>query len=242
MLNSTYSPSGLVGLIMKCVYLDALSYEGDYSYNTVPMFTWITVEGTLVAIAASLPVVRPLVKQHLGSGWKRTQYSYDLPRYYNGGRSGHTGSSGIGGRLPHLRTSVAKGGGVSVSSPRSAASYGIRSLDGDDSDEGVLVGQLHQQEEEEETHKGGRGLVQAPQQKGSPNNAVRTNGAIMVRQEYTVTREENREEGAWSRREKARRGGVRGGHGTGGLQVHSEQSLEGVGLPRRPPSAWSRDG
>lgn len=36
------SAVALVGLIMKCVYLNALSNRGDFSYHTVPMFTWIT--------------------------------------------------------------------------------------------------------------------------------------------------------------------------------------------------------
>lgn len=36
------SAVALVGLIMKCVYLSALSNRGDFSYETVPMFTWIT--------------------------------------------------------------------------------------------------------------------------------------------------------------------------------------------------------
>ncbi|KAF3761987.1 hypothetical protein M406DRAFT_231046, partial [Cryphonectria parasitica EP155] len=56
------SALALVGLIMKCVYLNALSNTGDYSYNTVPMFTWIVVEGTLVAMAASAPFIRPLFR------------------------------------------------------------------------------------------------------------------------------------------------------------------------------------
>lgn len=209
---------------MKCVYLDALSYEGDYSYNTVPMFTWITVEGTLVAVAASIPLLRPLVKHHLGS--TNRSNSYDLPRYYGAGRSGHTDSSGFS-RLPKLRTSVNMGKGVaSVSSPRSAASYGVGGLDGDDSDEGVLVLQHPQQELK---HEGGQGRLQA-QQKGLPDiPAQRRKGSIMVRQDFTVTSEEKGE--GWD--ESVR--------GSGGLRMHgSEQSLEGAGLPRVPPTAWSQ--
>ncbi|PSR99134.1 hypothetical protein BD289DRAFT_353644, partial [Coniella lustricola] len=74
------SALALVGLVMKCVYLDALSYEGDYSYNTVPMFTWIMVEGCLVAIAASIPVLRPMFRHTFPSraGATTGAPSYDL--------------------------------------------------------------------------------------------------------------------------------------------------------------------
>lgn len=36
------SHRALVGVVMKCVYLSALSNRGDFSYTTVPMFTWVT--------------------------------------------------------------------------------------------------------------------------------------------------------------------------------------------------------
>lgn len=161
----TYNNSGLVGLVMKCVYLDALSYEGDYSYNTVPMFTWIVVEGTLVAIAASVPLLRPLIKQRLDT--RATANSYDLPRYaYPSGRSGHTDSSGFS-RLEKSRTSM-KGGGS-----RGASAYAVRSLDGDDSDENELVLQGIQKRQ---------GSPEVPRWNG-------LNGRIVVRQEYLVTRE-----------------------------------------------------
>ncbi|EFX00537.1 integral membrane protein [Grosmannia clavigera kw1407] len=55
-----------VGVIMKIVYLRALSHRGDATYNTVPMFAWIVVEGTLVDIAGSVPLLRPLFKPYLG--------------------------------------------------------------------------------------------------------------------------------------------------------------------------------
>lgn len=198
---------------MKCVYLDALSYEGDYSYNTVPMFTWIVVEGTLVAIAASLPLLRPLVKRNIGT--RATAGSYDLPRYaYPGGRSGHTDSSGFS-RLDKTRTSVKTGGSRRVSS------YALRSLDGDDSDENVLVLQDLQER-------------QGRMQQGLPGNPGREgfNGKIVVRQDYTVTSEDK--EAGLKPREKRR-----GEPSPGGLS-ESDQSLEGEG-PRLPPSIWSRE-
>ncbi|KAJ4416810.1 hypothetical protein N0V82_006539 [Gnomoniopsis sp. IMI 355080] len=122
------SALALVGLIMKCVYLDALSYEGDYSYNTVPMFTWIVVEGTLVAIAASVPFLRPLMKQ-MGKQQTKTSNSYDLPRYAI--RSGHTDSSGISKFGSKVRTSVRVSS--NIASPRT-----LYPLDSD-SDEGLIV-------------------------------------------------------------------------------------------------------
>ncbi|CZR52354.1 related to integral membrane protein PTH11 [Phialocephala subalpina] len=49
-----------VGVIMKIVYLRVLAHRADYTYNTVPLFTWVIVESTLVAIASSIPLLRPL--------------------------------------------------------------------------------------------------------------------------------------------------------------------------------------
>lgn len=204
----TYKRSGLVGLVMKCVYLDALSYEGDYSYNTVPMFTWIVVEGTLVAIAASLPLLRPLVKQRLGS--RVTANSYDLPRYaYPGGRSNHTDSSGFS-RLDKVRMS-AKGDGT-----RGASAYAVRSLDGGDSDENVLVLQD----------------LQGHMQQGSPEAPGRKglNGRIVVRQEYLVTSEIKEEE--WEKQHK-----TKGDISPGGSSNQSFRCEE----PRSPPSIWPRE-
>ncbi|KAK7736512.1 hypothetical protein SLS53_006942 [Cytospora paraplurivora] len=91
------SSVALVGLIMKCVYLKALSNRGDISYETVPMFTWITVEGTLVEIAASVPLLRPLFKRRFnGLRSNNKPSSYELPRY--AAHSGQTGSSGFSKR------------------------------------------------------------------------------------------------------------------------------------------------
>lgn len=127
LLTWTVKPRALVGLVMKCVYLDALSYEGDYSYNTVPMFTWIVVEGTLVAIAASVPLLRPLMKQ-MGTQKTTASNSYDLPQYTI--RSGHTDSSGVSKFGSKVRTSVRVS---SMASPRT-----LYPLDSD-SDDGLLV-------------------------------------------------------------------------------------------------------
>lgn len=149
----------LVGLIMKCVYLDALSNQGDYSYNTVPMFTWIIVEGTLVAIAASVPFLRPLVNQ-MKKQQTQASNSYDLPRYAI--RSGQTDSSGFSKFGSKVRTSVKAG--ASIGSPRT-----LYPLDSD-SDEGFLV--LQQQ-----------GSSAPPEITGLRNCR------IVVRQEYTVTSE-----------------------------------------------------
>ncbi|RDW85476.1 hypothetical protein BP5796_03801 [Coleophoma crateriformis] len=73
-----------VGVIMKIVYLHALSEKDDYTYNTVPMFTWIIVEGTLVAIAASVPLLRPLINKVRPSA--QSSNTYELEKY---GKYGH---------------------------------------------------------------------------------------------------------------------------------------------------------
>lgn len=95
--------SALVGLLMKGAYLDALSYVGDYSYNMVPMFTWTVVEGTLVAMAASLPLLRPLIKHVQRQRTASVAKTYDLPRYAT--------PSAQGAALPVEGTVMAAGGG-----------------------------------------------------------------------------------------------------------------------------------
>ncbi|KUI69458.1 hypothetical protein VM1G_04914 [Cytospora mali] len=102
------SAVALVGLIMKCVYLSALSDRGDFSYDTVPMFTWITVEGTLVEIAASIPLLRPLFKRRFG-GLKSSNKpsSYELPHY--AARSDQADSSGIS-KIGRARTTIRSSG------------------------------------------------------------------------------------------------------------------------------------
>ncbi|ROV90162.1 hypothetical protein VSDG_08818 [Cytospora chrysosperma] len=122
------SAVALVGLVMKCVYLSALSDRGDFSYNTVPMFTWITVEGTLVEIAASVPLLRPLFKRRFG-GLKSSNKpsSYELPRYTP--RSGKADSSGLSGKIGRARTTIRSSG---------THGAGVGGEDDDSSMEGIL--------------------------------------------------------------------------------------------------------
>ncbi|CAN8097797.1 unnamed protein product [Discula destructiva] len=157
------SAIALVGLVMKCVYLDALSYEGDYSYNTVPMFTWIIVEGTLVSVAASAPLLRSLVV-HMSTRRLKTADTYQLPQYAS--RSGQTDSSGLSKLGSRVRTSVK--GGVSMSNHRT-----VYPLDSD-SDDGDPVQQR-------------QGVAGATSE--TPEISRLRSGRIMVQQEYTVTRE-----------------------------------------------------
>lgn len=164
-ITDTTKHRALVGLIMKCVYLDALSNEGDYSYNTVPMFTWIVVEGSLVAMAASIPLLRPLMKQ-MGKQQTKTTNSYDLPRYAI--RSNHTDSSGVSKFGSKVRTSVRVSS--NMASPRT-----LYPLDSD-SDDGLLV-------------------LQAKVTPASTDISGLRTGKIVVRQEYTVTSEAKEEEG-----------------------------------------------
>lgn len=197
---------------MKCVYLDALSYEGDYSYNTVPMFTWITVEGTLVAIAASAPLLRPLIK-HLRRRRKETGNSYDLPHYAN--RSGQSDSTfnKFGSRV---RTSVK--GGATVGSPRTA--YPLDS----ESDEDFLVAQQQQEKKQQQ-----RGPSDAPE------IAAPRSCRIVVKQEYTVTSEAKKER--WKEDKNA---GERSRPHERRPSSSEKSDTTSFGEPSEPPSAWSR--
>ncbi|KAJ4393073.1 hypothetical protein N0V93_002280 [Gnomoniopsis smithogilvyi] len=204
------SALALVGLIMKCVYLDALSYEGDYSYNTVPMFTWIVVEGTLVAMAASIPLLRPLMKQ-MGKQQTKTSNSYDLPHYAI--RSGHTDSSGVSKFGSKIRTSVRVSS--NMASPRT-----LYPLDSD-SDDGLLVLQTTKDNPE------------------SPEIAGLRNGRILVRQEYTVTSEAKEKGDTQNENAEVSMGSVVQSVHTR-RPSSSEQYVTSIGEPRPPPSAWSR--
>lgn len=162
------------------------------------MFLVCSVEGTLVAIASSIPLLRPLVKY----GPRGTQATYELPRY--AGRSGQTESSAFSSKLGKVRASVR-----GPLSPRSAT------FD-DDSEEGILVVQ------------------------GSEMN--NHNRKIMVRQEYTVTRETRNADsiggGGWS--------AAHGEKDMGGLgrepSTENETDQREVRKdPQQPSSAWVRE-
>ncbi|PVH70987.1 hypothetical protein DL98DRAFT_370597, partial [Cadophora sp. DSE1049] len=49
-----------VACIVKTVLLQSLAERDDFTFNTVPFFTWVIAEITLVNIAASVPLIRPL--------------------------------------------------------------------------------------------------------------------------------------------------------------------------------------
>ncbi|PQE20580.1 integral membrane protein [Rutstroemia sp. NJR-2017a BBW] len=74
-----------VRVIMKIVYLEALADRGDYTYNTVPLFVWVQVESTLVVIASSVPLLRPLFLQVKSSTTHNRTHSvghtYELSNY-----------------------------------------------------------------------------------------------------------------------------------------------------------------
>lgn len=82
------------------------------------------VEGTLVEIAASVPLLRPLFKRRFG-GLKSSNKpsSYELPHYTP--RAGKADSSGFGGKLGRGRTTI-----------QSTGMHG--GLDDDSSMEGIL--------------------------------------------------------------------------------------------------------
>lgn len=147
---------------MKCVYLDALSNEGDYSYNTVPMFTWTVVEGTLVATAASVPVLRPLYRRHLSPSARTASGAapYDLPRYGSARRTG--GSSGF-----------------SSSKARASGTPRYPALEGGSEDDDVALVLQHEAAPQRWRREQDcwPDVAAAPPERG-----------IVVRQEYTVTR------------------------------------------------------
>jgi len=64
-----------VAVIMKIVKLQALSERGDYTYNTVELFVWVITEGSLVDIAASAPLIRPLFRR---ANIKSTKITYEM--------------------------------------------------------------------------------------------------------------------------------------------------------------------
>ncbi|KAJ5935459.1 hypothetical protein N7466_005006 [Penicillium verhagenii] len=66
----------VVAVVMKIVNLEALANRGDYTYNTVALFTWILAEAILLNIAASAPVLRPLYKRILKT--ESRNYSYEM--------------------------------------------------------------------------------------------------------------------------------------------------------------------
>ncbi|KUJ12417.1 uncharacterized protein LY89DRAFT_207237 [Mollisia scopiformis] len=70
-----------VGVIMKIVYLRVLAHRADYTYNTVPLFTWVIVESTLVAIASSVPLLRPLFIKFIPGFASQRSSSYVLNKY-----------------------------------------------------------------------------------------------------------------------------------------------------------------
>lgn len=202
---------------MKCVYLDALSYEGDYSYNTVPMFTWVIVEGTLVAMAASVPLLRPLAVHVSKQRTSKATNTYDLPQYAV--RSGQTDSSGLSKLGNRVRTSVKGGNGNQRS---------VYPLDSD-SDENLLVLQ--------QAGAGKKPEVAAVQ--------VPRNGRIVVRQEYTVTSEAKGEREG--RRERLSGDAEKTAAFKGPGRMHTRRpstsgySVASAGEPRPPPPAvWSK--
>ncbi|KAJ6017601.1 hypothetical protein N7451_000980 [Penicillium sp. IBT 35674x] len=66
----------VIAVVMKIVNLEALANRGDYTYNTVALFTWILAEAVLLNIAASAPVLRPLYKRLMKH--ESRNYSYEM--------------------------------------------------------------------------------------------------------------------------------------------------------------------
>ncbi|KAJ5732639.1 hypothetical protein N7493_004120 [Penicillium malachiteum] len=65
-----------IAVIMKIIKLRALADRGDYTYNTVALFTWILAEAVLLNIAASAPILRPLYRKIIRN--QPHGYSYEM--------------------------------------------------------------------------------------------------------------------------------------------------------------------
>ncbi|KAK4870813.1 hypothetical protein LT330_000050 [Penicillium expansum] len=81
-----------IAVILKIVKLAALANRGDYTYNTVALFTWVLTEAVLLNIAASAPILRPLYKRllpkkHLDSSYEM-HHSYAAKIQVSHGRTG----------------------------------------------------------------------------------------------------------------------------------------------------------
>ncbi|KGO42976.1 hypothetical protein PEXP_027250 [Penicillium expansum] len=81
-----------IAVILKIVKLAALASRGDYTYNTVALFTWVLTEAVLLNIAASAPILRPLYKRlipkkHLDSSYEM-HHSYAAKIQVSHGRTG----------------------------------------------------------------------------------------------------------------------------------------------------------
>lgn len=231
--------SGLVGLVMKCVYLNALSYEGDYSYNTVPMFTWIMVEGCLVAIAASAPVLRPMFRHTFPSRVGTTDpNSYDLPRY--AARSGQTDSSGFTRLGSKARTSV-RVGTTNSSRLSGVPRYpGMTALDPGSSEEDIILClQHHEQQQQQQQQQRQQETQQQNLQRRQSDLSVPT-GGIVVKQEYTVTSEVM--EKGWEDRESTEIGLTIQTKELGRVASLTESSpgSEAKDMPQSPASVYRR--
>lgn len=149
-----------------------------------------------MAIASSIPLLRPLVKTR----GKATHATYELPRYAV--RSGQTDSSAFSNsKLGRVRTSVR-----GPLSPRSAG------FD-DDSEEGILVAQ---------------------------GSEIRNhNTKILVKQEYTVTRESRDADSirGWSAAHGEKDMGLGREPSTESETDHREVRKD----PQPPSSAWVRE-
>ncbi|KAJ5659563.1 hypothetical protein N7507_006014 [Penicillium longicatenatum] len=86
----------VIAVVMKIVNLEALANRGDYTYNTVALFTWILAEAVLLNIAASVPVLRPLYKRLMKTESRNYSYemnSHDISRSHISRNQGTIGSN-----------------------------------------------------------------------------------------------------------------------------------------------------
>ncbi|RDW56607.1 hypothetical protein BP5796_13072 [Coleophoma crateriformis] len=75
-----------VACVIKTVLLQALGDRGDFTFNTVSFFIWVVVEGALVSIAASVPLIRPLFLRIKRGKSSKDNKSYEMHPYTHSSR------------------------------------------------------------------------------------------------------------------------------------------------------------
>ncbi|PMD22568.1 hypothetical protein NA56DRAFT_90841 [Hyaloscypha hepaticicola] len=151
--------AGLLGLsvfafaasIVKTVMLKNLGVRADYTYNTVLFFRWVIVENTLVIVASSVPLLRPLfsaakkaTKTHYGSN-----SAYELGSRQNGSSAFAYAKSGSNSKSLQASSSeeniLPAGGGVPLGTKERVQHFGSGREGDVDLEQGVIKKEVHYQ-------------------------------------------------------------------------------------------------
>lgn len=157
---------GLLGLsvfafaasIIKTVKLKNIGVRADYTYNTVLFFQWVIVENTLVMVASSVPLLRPLfnvavktARTHYGSN---TQFELSSgqknSRAFAYGNNTAKSLAGASSSEENILPIQKGGGGAPLSLPERVKHFG-----GADVEQGVIKKEVqYHVEYETESNKG----------------------------------------------------------------------------------------